>query len=408
MQHLYCQISLFFLFFFVHPIAHSQDFDTLKVMSYNLLKFPGVNPERISKLKTIVQHELPDVLIVCELTNGAGADNILYNALNEDEIDFYDMADYVPGPDTQNELYYNTDKLGLKEQNVIETDLRDINEYVLFYKTEDLAYRDDTIFLYAYACHLKASSGFEAERNAELITFKSYLDTRANAENIILAGDFNFYGSAIEPGWNTALNGGHVPLFDPLAAPGNWHNNSDFSWLHTQSTRTTDIDGGAYGGMDDRFDIILVGEDIMSGANNLYYIPESYHAMGQDGVRFNKSLINSPINTEEPEDVIESLYWMSDHLPVRMDILVNTGHLSTPNDKENISNTIYYDAENQILRFDFDEKDTEMVLYRIDGTLIDTIQISPSSNSHDLKGFNPGTYIVKWSSNQSFKFVKPE
>src|SRR5690606_30028980 len=115
----------------------------------------------------------------------------------------------------------------------------------------------DTTFFYVYVCHLKASSGFEAQRLMEIEAFQAYLETRTNAENIIFGGDFNFYGSGIEPAWNAVLSGGIFPLVDPIDSPGDWHNNSDYAWLHTQSTRTEDVDGGAYGGMDDRFDIIF-------------------------------------------------------------------------------------------------------------------------------------------------------
>lgn len=128
--------------------------DTLKVMSYNLLNFPSVNPNRIDTLKGILYYTQPDILMVCELTSGAGADAILYSALNEDGISHYDMANYVGGPDTQNGLYFNADKLGLIEQNEIATELRDINEYVLYYKSNDIAITLDTTFFYLYVCHL--------------------------------------------------------------------------------------------------------------------------------------------------------------------------------------------------------------------------------------------------------------
>ena len=132
--------------------------DTLKVLSYNLLNFPNVAPARIDTLKGILQNAKPDILMVCELTSSAGADDILFNALNVGGETSYAMANYVGGPDTENMLFYNSDKLGLKEQNEIPTALRDINEYVLYYKSDDLATTTDTTFFYVYVCHLKAVS----------------------------------------------------------------------------------------------------------------------------------------------------------------------------------------------------------------------------------------------------------
>ena len=55
-------------------------------------------------------------------------------------------------------------------------------------------------------------------------------------------------------------NGGR--LFDPIDRIGNWHNNSSFSDVHTQSPRTAQFGGGASGGMDDRFDFILFSKCI--------------------------------------------------------------------------------------------------------------------------------------------------
>jgi hypothetical protein len=112
--------------------ANAQPIDTLKVMSYNLLNFPGTAPERIDTLKGILNYVKPDILMVCELISAAGGDDILFNALNVGGVSSYEMAAFSNGPDSDNLVYYNSDKLGLKEQNVIPTALRDINEYVLY------------------------------------------------------------------------------------------------------------------------------------------------------------------------------------------------------------------------------------------------------------------------------------
>lgn len=392
--------------FIVSGGVFSQQKDTLKVMSYNLLRFPSVSPERIDTLKSILAYVKPDIFMVCELTSGAGGDDILFNALNEDGVDYYDMADYMDSPGSQNELYFNTNKLGLYEQNKIPTVLRDINEYVLYYKSDDIETTLDTTFFYVYVCHLKASSGFEAQRNNEVIALKTYLASRNRKENVLVGGDFNFYGSSTEPAWNTLLNEGDIALKDPINTPGDWHTNSGYAWLHTQSTRTTEFDGGAFGGMDDRFDFIFISEDLRGYLNGAKYINGSYRAVGQDGLRYNNSLIEAPTNNSEPAYIISNLYHMSDHLPIYMEIEVVKEGASLGKEKtENLKAT--YNAQQQLLQFN-KEVTGILFLYSISGELILKKHISEVTDSFAIEALAKGGYIVQLSSHPhfEFKFVK--
>lgn len=403
---------LYILFFVLIAMqAKGQQLDTIKVMSYNLLNFPSVSAHRIDTLKRILAYVKPDILMVCELTSGPGADAILFDALNEDGESAYDMADYITGPDTQNELYFNSDKLGLIEQNVIPTTLRDINEYVLYYKSTDIETTTDTVFFYIYVCHLKASSGFEADRNVEVTALKTYLNSRPQAENILVGGDFNFYGSEIEPAWNTLLNGGGVILKDPLTLPGNWHADPGFAWAHTQSTRTSEFDGGAFGGLDDRFDFIFVGEDLKNYSNDALYILNSYRAIGQDGFHFNKSLIEAPANVSEPPLIISALHSMSDHLPVYLEIEVvkeaaEISEQSQPNFEA------YFDAgNNEIVFLNGDSAQLSKAVFQIystNGQLVKTVNSISPQNRLALSDLPSGSYILKMVDlTYQFKFVKP-
>ncbi len=300
--------------------------DTISVMYYNLLKFPNINSSRITYLETVVQYMKPDIFVVCELTSGTGATSILNNALNTGSVNYYAAANYVDGPDTENMLYYNTNKLGFIEQNEISTSLRDINEYVLYYKDPGLTAASDTAYLYVYGAHLKAGNNQsdEVERAGITATLKSYLVTRDNPENTIVGGDMNIYYSTEQAYVNlTATN--QANLYDPIGT-GSYHNNPSYAIHFTQSTRTTSFDGGATGGMDDRFDMMMFSDDVVNGANGVRFIPSSYRAVGQDGLRWNSSLI-SPVNNSEPANIINALYYMSDHLPIYMELEVG-GDLS--------------------------------------------------------------------------------
>lgn len=382
--------------------------DTLKVMSYNLLNFPAVSPNRIDTLEGILSYVKPDILMVCELTSAAGGDDILFNALNVGGETSYAMANFSDGPDTENMVYYNSDKLGLKEQNVITTDLRDINEYVLYYKSTDLATTTDTTFFYVYVCHLKASTGFEAERNAEAQQLKTYMATRPNRQNVLIGGDFNFYGSDTEPAWNTILTASGVTIVDPINSPGHWNNNTAFTSIHTQSTRTASFGGGSTGGMDDRFDLIFMSPDLENYGNQAKYVTGTYKAIGQDGLHFNDALIDPPLNTSVPFSVLHNLYNMSDHLPVYMEISVSTIANSLPESLKGMN--VWYNRDSQKLMFTFENPLTltgNFVIVDLSGRVVKSFDQLDGGNSLNVSDLDTGMYILQVEKYEySMKFVK--
>lgn len=290
----------------------------LDIMYYNLLNFPGTTPGRADTLRKIVQYAQPDLLVVNELSSEEGAELILNNSLNMWGIDYYQKAVFTDGPDTDNMLFYNSTKVGLLDQHEIETELRLINEYILY----TLPIHNDTVFFSVYSAHLKASDG-SAEQNlrlAEVTAFKDHLVEKSAVQNVFFGGDLNLYKSS-EPAYDAITNLYDILLYDPIFRPGNWHNNESYADIHTQSTRTYQFGGGARGGMDDRFDMIFATEDVLNGSNRLHYMDDSYYALGQDGNRFNESL-KSPANFSAPDSVITAMYYMSDHIPVIMSVEV--------------------------------------------------------------------------------------
>lgn len=293
--------------------AMSQS-DTATIMYYNILNFPGTTPERISYFRTINQYIKPDLLLVNELLSEAGAIQLLEQGMNVYGASNYQKAVFIDGPDTDNMLFYNSDMFTLYSQDTIQTDLRLIKEYVLYYNvTPGIS---DTVFMYLYSAHLKAgnTSTDRDKRLAEVMRFKEHVNSLPNIENLIIGGDFNLYSSS-ETAYETLLTEGVYPLNDVLGA-GNWHDDPAFAAIHTQSTRTASFGGGATGGMDDRFDFMLFTGDILSGSNNITYVPGSYIPVGNDGLHLNTSLIAPPVNASVPDSVIQALYNMADHLPI--------------------------------------------------------------------------------------------
>lgn len=373
-------------------VAYGQE--TVSIMYYNLLKFPSTNSSRISYLKTIVQYVQPDIFVVNELTSSSGSNSILNNALNQDGINYYNAATYVSGPDDNNMLYYNSNKFGLIDQNVIATSLRDINEYILYYKDPALTAASDTAYLYVYGAHLKAGStdSDALQRAAETATLKSYLVTRNNPENTIVGGDFNIYYSSETAYYNLTAST-QCNLHDVIG-PGAYHNNSSFTNIFTQSTRTDSFDGGSTGGMDDRFDYMLFSADLLDGSNNAQYKAGSYKAIGQDGIRWNSSLI-VPTNNSEPVDVVNALYYMSDHLPIYMELEIG-GNVGIPEYALKDLVGIYPNpASTNCTVAAMEALIYKVEMFDLQGRLVKSIdQINSLKYEFDIDELVPGSYYV--------------
>ncbi|PJB14058.1 MAG: hypothetical protein CO118_10660 [Flavobacteriales bacterium CG_4_9_14_3_um_filter_32_8] len=382
--------------------------DTLTIVSYNILNYPSSNPTKADTLKPIIKYLQPDIFMITELNSSAGATTILNNALNVDGVTYYQKATYYDGPDTDNLLYYNANKLTLFSQHEIPTTLRNISEYVLYYNGSALTAASDTVFIYCYMAHLKASQGYEAQRNQEVVLLKNYMDTRTNIENVFLGGDFNLYTST-EPAFNTILNGGNVLLLDPISSSGNWNSNSSFAGIHTQSTRLNSLpDGGSYGGMDDRFDFLFFTNDLLTGANKLTYVANSYKAVGNDGNHYNKSINATPTNGAAPANIIDALYYMSDHLPI-----VLKAYLPA-NVSVNENNTIsewkgYVSNGNFVFKAAKIEKELKITIYNLLGEIIQTSVVYHQKefniNMNDVKQGIYFVNVISDSKQECFKVV---
>jgi len=392
---------LLFIVCLVTVSSFSQD--TLKVMYYNLLNFPGSTPLRVDTLKTILHYDLPDVFVVNELQSNTGANSILNSALNQNGVGYYQKTAFINGPDTDNGLFYNSNKLTLLSQQQIPTVLRDINEYVLYYNDPNLSAFSDTIYFYFYSLHLKAGQGEEVQRNIELTTLKNYLNAKGYVENVFIGGDFNFYTST-EPGASTMITGFNVAMQDPANAYGNWNNNYSFREYHTQSTRTADLGDGSWGGLDDRFDFVFASTDVMDGTKGVSYIPDSYQAMGQDGLRFNNS-INNPTNTILPQNIATALMYMSDHLPVKLKLAVD--YITNYIDESNLSFlNLFYNYQNNTFVLNKELQQFSFSLYNLSGQKVFETSQNYSSQIFINQQLNYGIYLWQIQTNGAVKTGK--
>lgn len=319
-----------FLVLFSVGSAYSQT-DTITMVTYNLLNFPDgrddcssntVVQDRADTLQKIMAYTKPDILAVCEIQNQVAEGLILNQSLNYAGAPNYAAASYTPDGSLNNMLFYNMDLLTLYAQHEIATFPREIDHYVLYMNDPNLGTYFDTTFIDVYMCHLKAgnSSSNEQIRATQVEELMAYVATQPTDHNHFVCGDLNVY-SANETGYQL-LTSGPFAFQDPINAPGNWNNNGSFDYLHTQSTRTSqNFDCGSKGGLDDRFDQILVSSNVMSGSDSLKYLPNSYAAIGNDGNHFNANLLQGS-NSLYPADLVSALYYMSDHLPVLLKAVV--------------------------------------------------------------------------------------
>ena len=308
--------------FFFGKLSSAQD--TMTLLNYNMLNFPSSHPERIHDFKRVFDFLHPDILILNEVTNGTAADLLLDSALNLSLPANFESAPFFDGLDSDNLLLFNSDKVKLHSYDTIPTALRLINEYKLLVNDPNLSVHSDSTFLDIFSLHLKAGQGQQNEdkRAAESLILRNYLEGINSWQNIFVSGDFNIFSSG-ETAWENLANATNRNLFDPINEIGNWHNNVSFSHTHTQSTRAISLGGGASGGLDDRFDMILISEDILNGENRVSFVNGSYAALGNDGQHFNVSILDAPNHPELPSNVMQSLYNASDHLPVVLKVAIN-------------------------------------------------------------------------------------
>jgi endonuclease/exonuclease/phosphatase family metal-dependent hydrolase len=291
----------------------------VKIVSWNILNFPGTTgaPREDDFRKAIIQLN-PDILVVQEMLSYYGVNQFLNNVMNYSSPVTYEAAPFFDGPDTDNALFYKKSSVNLLSWRQLPTSLRDISEYIFQIISGPAK---GTIFR-IYSLHLKSgsSSTDEAERENEAKILRGYLNDLPPNSYFLLCGDYNLESSNekafIVFTENQADNDGRAK--DPINKPGIWHDNMNFANIHTQSTRTSQFGGGASGGLDDRFDLILMSY-ALEISNELRYKSGSYIAYGNDGNHFNKS-VNDGTNATIDSQTADALYQASDHLPVIIEL----------------------------------------------------------------------------------------
>lgn len=313
-----------FLFLGNGQLLRAQD--SIRVMTYNLLFYgvpsfsPNCTPVGVTARNVFfspIMNELrPDIFGVNEIapTNASNspAANILLNILQpinpayrRANVLFNSNATFA------NAMFYNSDKVELQSQALIQHPFRPMDYYKFYYVGPGLA-AGDTSWVEVILVHFSAGDATVQVSQAQ--TALAYLDALGRRGNFIIMGDMNL--SSSNSNAFQAMTGHSNPdtkMNDPVNVVGNWGNNSA-SHVWSQSTRASSgSDCGVGGGLDDRFDLIACSDALMNNTDLVRYNPGSYWVPGNPNAP-NRGVSNSAEN---------SMVALSDHYPVLLTLGVD-------------------------------------------------------------------------------------
>ena len=425
------RISIFLILNLFISVSFGQT--RIKAMMYNILNYSNseISRNKTPFLSTILEEVRPDLFMVCELVDEIGSNYLFENAIipyNENFQKAPFEENQSGNSDLQQMVYYNTKKLILEETRVITADTRDINKYTFKINTENAS--THPIIFEVFVTHLKASTGY-SNRQRRLNSIQSFVSFTNNIENdshVLFAGDFNFYTSN-EEGYQYLIDDTNpIVIIDPIDRPSPnfpddgvdyyenydstyFWNNSSFADIHSQSTRTFNSgfidDSGSTGGLDDRFDFIMMSKNFNT-SSDLYYVNDSYKTIGNNGNCYNSYISNTNCSGEYSQNLRNALIEFSDHLPVVMEIetLENTLTTSSINEINFIGSNLTEDYLDIISNENIDN----FKIYSISGQLIKVIFTKKTSDNSiriDVKHISKGIYYLSHQKlKKPLKFIK--
>ena len=324
---------LFFIFILLINILDLKSQDTVKITTYNLLRF-GSNTNRNLDFKKVTDYIKADLYITQELTNNSGVTNFLNNVLNKDANKFL-SAKFYDDTDIDQALFYNKNKFEILSTSKIEGDPRNIVAYRLKHiQTEKI--------FFVFNLHMKASQGSsnQQRRYNQVEQLINYTQQMNEDHFYVVAGDFNIY-STNEPAYQKffeTTSTGYGKFNDLVNVEGTYRN-PEYAIYHTQSPRTSQFGSGAPGGMDDRFDYILFSDSLIN-SNKTFVIKDSYEVIGNDGNHYDMAINVSP-NSAVSQELADALHDASDHLPVSVDLVFSKEAVFPINNPPEGNDTIF-------------------------------------------------------------------
>jgi len=323
------------------PAAEGQ----LRVVTWNVTNYTG---GRVQDIQTAVygvyagRSMAPDIIIGQEFISTTGV-TAFRNALNTAPGSPGDWAaaPFINGPDTDNALFYRTSKVIFLSPPVVVSQggySPDPPRHTIRYNLRLQGYTSSRALLACYSSHMKAG-GSSSDLSRRLLEAQRIRDDAQSLNpdwHFLLVGDFNIPASSQsayqELIGSQANNDGR--FFDPINTPGNWNNSSSYRFVHTQDPAQPYPVG-----MDDRFDQLLLCDDLIDGdgfdyignpfmaySTTTWNDPQhSHRAWGNDGTSFNDELTVSgnqmvgPTIAQALKNVATS---SGGHLPVFLDLRV--------------------------------------------------------------------------------------
>jgi endonuclease/exonuclease/phosphatase family metal-dependent hydrolase len=390
------------ILFFLSSVCFSiigQTGSRVKIVTYNLLNYPNAYSTRNPNFKKVLDEIDPDILVVQEITSQFGVDEFLVGVLGAE----YKAGLFINGDDTDNAIFYKDSLFTFINHIPITSSqlTRNISEFTMANN-----FSNDTLLI--YSVHLKASEEDSVIRRNEVSVLRTVTDNLPVGTKFIVLGDFNIYRASETAYLNLVNKSSSGYVIDPLIA-GNWHNNNAYAILHTQSTCglfSGCPNGGSGGGLDDRFDMILISQSIYD-SSGIYLIANSNKAYGNDGFHFNKS-INVPPFTSITQEIANALYNASDHLPVVAEFQFGDVNSVVPIDPSNLTFNLYQNYPNPFnpvttIKFEVPQTtNVKLVLYDLLGREIRILydgeaKAGITEISVSAEGLNSGIYFYRLS-----------
>lgn len=400
----------------------------IRAMFYNTLNYSSdtQSQNRTPYLRTILEEVAPDLFMVCELKNEIASNYLFENALllannNFNKAEFKNSES--PATGLLQMVYYNSEKLELVYNEVIPTEIRDINHYTFNIKSDQ---EEESTKIEVFVTHLKASRGASnmQKRLASIDIFTRELDRLPENSHVLFAGDFNFYTSN-EPGFQKIIDENNsIPIIDPIdrlcptfpddginySNEDNYDamyfwNNSSFSDVHSQSTRNSEVNvDGAGGGMDDRFDFIMMSKNFTT-SNKLIYMEGSYKTIGNNTNCYNSYVSNSNCSGTYTQELRNALYYFSDHLPISIDLEFKNNSLSlNTEDQFTILNS---NVVHESLTIQIKNPVHQVLVYNQLGQIVlDLKHVNSEILKIDITHFKKGVYYVKIDKFKVQKIIK--